>query len=682
MAAMADGMTVGVVGAGTMGSGIAQKLAQEGLSTILLDVSAEAVERGVQKIGASLDEAVERRIIRPEQKDEILGRITATAEAADMAPADIVIEAVFEDLDVKRDLFKLLGGIVREDAILATNTSSFYVRQVAEVAPNPERVLGLHYFYHPAKNRLVEVVPHEGTSADANRKAWLLQERIGKTPIHSADAPGFVVNRYFVPWLNEAVRLLAEGVATLPTIEQVSKDVFGVGMGPFQLMNVTGVPIALHAAGTLGRELGALYEPCARLALQVDTGELWPLGGEADGAGAETVRERMLGVVFHVAASLVAEGVSSIEDTDIGARVGLRWPKGPFELMNDVGVGEAARMAGAAAALYDAEPAPLLTEQGAKDEPFPIELVRLDVTDGLATLTLNRPDALNALNEPVMAQLAERFVEAAGRDDVNAIALRGAGKAFIAGADVRWFVEQIEADDVDRIIRFTAGGHELLSAFRKTSKPVIAVLDGLSLGGGSELALACDAIVATDRATIGFPETGIGIYPGLGGTQNLPRRVGQGLARYLIYTGKVVGAKDAAALGLVDRLVDLAEVDAAVRELAAAGKPAERTGLSRELPGAWAARAELFNAPAATILAGEVTSEDARLQKDLDRVRKQKAPVALRLSGELTGIALDACYADGLATELAKLPEVFGTSDALVGLKSVLERSRPSFTGA
>ncbi|RME73700.1 MAG: 3-hydroxyacyl-CoA dehydrogenase/enoyl-CoA hydratase family protein, partial [Planctomycetota bacterium] len=478
--------TVAVVGAGTMGSGIAQKLAQEGLATILLDVNEPALERGMARIGASLDEAVARRIIRPEAKAQILARIRPTTRREDLAEADLVIEAVFEDLEVKRELFAALGTICPPATVLATNTSSFYVRELAEVTAHPERVLGLHYFYHPAKNRLVEVVPHEGTSPEALRRAWLLQERIGKTPIRSADRPGFVVNRYFVPWLNEAVRLLEEDVADLPTIEHVAKQVFGVGMGPFELMNVTGVPIALHAARTLGRELGALYAPSARLAAQVETGEPWPLEGEPGERGAAEVRERMLGIVFHVAAELVDEGVATIENTDIGARVGLRWPKGPFERINEIGVSEALRLAEAAASRYGAAVPALLREQAQRGAPFPIELVRLEVDErGTATLTLNRPDALNALNPALMQQLAERFAQASAREDVRAIVLRGAGKAFVAGADVRWFVERIEAGEIGEIIEFTARGHALLRAIREAAVPVIAVLDGLSLGGGS-----------------------------------------------------------------------------------------------------------------------------------------------------------------------------------------------------
>ena len=177
----------------------------------------------------------------------------------------------------------------------------------------------------------------------AVKRAWLLQERMGKTPIHSADQPGFVVNRYFVPWLNEAVRLLEDGVADVPTVEAACKRAFGVDMGPFELMNVTGIPIALHAATTLGEAFGPFYAPSPRLRAQVATGSSWPLEGEPDASLFDEVADRMWAVVFMVASALVDQEVGSVEDVDIGARVGLRWPRGPFESMNRLGVDKAAR---------------------------------------------------------------------------------------------------------------------------------------------------------------------------------------------------------------------------------------------------------------------------------------------------------------------------------------------------
>src|SRR5262249_31179442 len=255
------------------------------------------------------------------------------------------------------------------------------------------------------------------------------------------------------------------------------------------------------------------------------------------------------------ASQMVDEGVCSMDDADIGARVGLRWTRGPFELANEVGVAAALQKVERLVAMYPELRVPKrLRDQAARKQPFPFEFVRLAVEDGLAEITINRPDALNALNEDVVTQLARAFDVADGRADVRTIVLRGAGKAFVAGADIKYFVARIDEKDLDRIVRFTRAGQDLLRRIDSSKKRVIARLDGLSLGGGSELALAADIILATDKGSLGFPETGIGIYPGLGGTQRTTRRCGAALARYLVLTGENTDARTAARMGLVDEI--------------------------------------------------------------------------------------------------------------------------------
>lgn len=439
---------IGVVGAGNMGSGIAQKIATEGFPVVVADLGAEALQRGKQRIQETLQQGVERKLFTPERAAEILGRISFATELASLRDCDVVIEAIFEDRAAKQQLFAELDRVCAPKTILGTNTSSFYVRELAEATQRPDRVVGLHYFYHPAKNRLVEVVPGERTSEETRRRAWLLQELIGKTPIHSADAPGFVVNRYFVPWLNEAVRLLAEGVADIATIDAAAKQRFEIGMGPFELMNVTGVPIALHAATTLGQELGPFYAPAPRLAQQVAAKQNWDLSGTPDPQRFAAVGERLFAAIAYVACELVEAGVATIEDTDIGARVGLRWAKGPFELMNAEGVARTLELVRHLLAPWKEQRVPaLLRRQAEHGKPFAIQLVRSEKHDGLATLTINRPDALNALNPEVVKQLASAFHAAAQDPEVKAIVLAGAGKAFVAGADLKFFVDALAKND-------------------------------------------------------------------------------------------------------------------------------------------------------------------------------------------------------------------------------------------
>lgn len=674
---------IAVIGAGTMGSGIAQKIAQEGFRVVVVDMADAPLERGRGLITKTLSEAVARKILNQAHADATLGRLTFTTDFERASDAEIVIEAVFEDLEVKRQVFGRLDAVCRPDTILASNTSSLHVRDLAAMTRRPDRVVGLHYFYHPAKNRLVEVVPTAATSKDTVARATALQDAIGKTSIRCADAPGFVVNRFFVPWLNEAVRLLGDGVADVATVEAAARQRFEIGMGPFELMNVTGVPITLHAAAGLAHELGPFYAPDPRLRAQVDSAGPWKIDGAPDTSRFDAVADRLDGAVGLSAASLVAEGVGAVEDADIGARVGLRWPKGPFERMNARGTAAAARLAASVAERWSMDLPADLRARLSSGAPYRFQRIRLEVTDGVADIVVNRPDALNALNPDVVRELGEKVDEAIERSDVRGIVLRGAGKAFVAGADIKFFVDRMAEGDLLAIDAFARAGQRVLDRLDRSPKPVVAVLDGLALGGGSELALAADFIVATDRGSLGFPETGIGIYPGLGGTQRTTRRVGVGLCKWLVLAGATVDARTAAEIGLVDRVVARGDLGGTVRALATGALPPERPVLPPDrVPPKWRALSDFFaGAQADDLLGGKAdTGGDPALEKACKPVRF-KAPIAVRIAARIIDegarLPLDAA----LALESAHAAEVFGSADAREGMAAVLGRRRPTFGG-
>ena len=673
---------IGVIGAGNMGSGIVQKIAQEGIPVVMVDLKEEFVERGLGTIRRLLQEGVERKIFKPEQVDQILSRVTATTDFKAVADADIVIEAVFEDKQVKADLFKKLDQICSPQTILATNTSSFFVREFAEKTSRPDRFIGLHYFYHPAKNRLLEVIPHGGTSPETVEKSLLAAKMHGKTSILVKDAPGFAVNRFFVPFLNEAARMLAEDLADVPTIEEAGKRAFKIGMGPFELMNVTGIPIAVHAATTLGNELGPFYAPAPILKAQMEKKANWNLEGKVDEAKLSALIDRFQGVCLGVAAALVDEGVASIEDTDRGAKIGLRWILGPFEIMNKIGIAKTYEVVQAIGRTYpDFKMPAILEKQHRLGKPFEFNFVDLEVKNGIAYVTLNRPEAMNALNEAVVAQLDRRFGEAEADARVTAIVFQGAGKAFVAGADIRYFVEKIKAGRIPDIVAFTRKGHELLLRIEESRKLTIALLDGLSLGGGSELALACQAIVATPAGSMAFPETGIGIYPGLGGMLRMARHVGPALAKYFAFTGAFISAADAQALGIVTRLVEPAGVDAAVQSLASGATPDKYR--TRDIPEKFKAFAALFGPDSvATLLSGKIPAgANAELAGKVVKTLGYKAPLALRIADEIVDQQAGRPMREAVEIELGRLQDIFSTADALEGLSSA-GRRRPEFKGA
>ncbi|MBI5360316.1 MAG: enoyl-CoA hydratase/isomerase family protein [Planctomycetes bacterium] len=670
---------IGVIGAGTMGSGIVQKIAQEDLAVIMVDVSDAMVTKGIASIKKLLAEAVERKIFSPEKAQKTLNNITVSTNYDSLADCDMVIEAVFEDKKIKQDLFQKLDSICKSDTIFATNTSSFRVAELGNTLKRKDGFIGLHFFYHPAKNRLLEVIPVKDTRPDVLESGFRFAKLIGKVGIRTKDAPGFAVNRFFVPWLNEAVRILEDGIADIPSIEEAAKKAFKIGMGPFELMNVTGIPIAFHSTASLGSEFGRFYAPAPALKKQFESKQNWNLSGVADETKSQVIADRLLGAVFLAASQLVDEGVAVMEDTDRGAKVGLRWLFGPFELMNKSGIRKSFELVKAFCARYDCAMPEMLSKQAGTGVNWNFQFVDLTIKNSIATITVNRPEAMNALNETVVTQLENAFSEAEKNPDAKVIAITGAGKAFVAGADIRFFIKNIEQKNLDRIFDFTKRGQELLKRIENSLKTTVAVMDGLALGGGVELALACRAIIATNRCTMGFPETGIGIYPGLGGTQRTPRIAGKELAKYLVFTGKTLTAEEAHRFGLVTFLMKLEEIEPKLHAIAAGEKVPDKYApkpVAEELKPL--ARIFADNNMEALLTGRPAENATAELLNKTAKAISYKAPIAVRLANKIIDEGMKKDLNGGLDVELSYLKEIFSTADAYEGLTS-LGKKRPEY---
>jgi enoyl-CoA hydratase/3-hydroxyacyl-CoA dehydrogenase len=378
----------------------------------------------------------------------------------------------------------------------------------------------------------------------------------------------------------------------------------------------------------------------------------------------------------------VDEGVASIEDTDRGAKIGLRWSMGPFEIMNKIGIEKTYKAVEAIIRKYsDFKMPKVLEKQHEIGQPFAFNFVDLEIKGAIAYITINRPEAMNALNETVVAQLSQRFEEAEKNPDVRAIVFQGAGKAFVAGADIKYFVDKIKADKIKDIAEFTRKGHELLLKIENSEKLTIALLDGLSLGGGSELALACQAVIATPAGSMGFPETGIGIFPGLGGMLRMARFAGPEVAKYYVFTGAPISADDARALGIVTRLVAPAEVESAIKELASQGKPDKFK--QQEIPEKFKMLAQVCSSENVTRLLAGKQPEGAveEIAGKTAKILSYKAPLALKLANEIIDQQVGKSRADAVEIELGRATDLFSTADALEGLSS-LGRKKPEYKGA
>ena len=691
--------SVAIVGAGNMGSGIAQKSAQEEFDVQMVDREQQWVDRGQGIIADFLSEAVERRIFSPKQVDDIKNRITGVIGVENTAEnTDLVIEAVFEDFDIKTAVFNTLDEVCGPDTILASNTSSLSVNALAEATGRADRFVGLHFFYHPAKNRLIEVIPAKSSSQETVDKVVQYCKMLGKVVIVCADRPGFVVNRFFVPWLNEACLLLQEGVASAAQIDAAACKAFRIGLGPFGLMNLTGPPIALHSTDYLAEQLATpRYDGAQNLRDLIDANAHWDVSGEQDynQEQYEIISNRLFGVVFGVATQIVEEGICSMEDVDRGAKVGLRWAKGPFELMNKIGIEKSYSMAQSYSELCVLEDGTkswkvpeFFKQQSDSKTPWNFSYVDTSISQGIATITINRPEAMNALNETVVAQLGDAVHQANNDDSVHTIVLDGAGKAFVAGADVKFFVDKIRAESIDDIYEFTANGHAVLNSIENSSKTTIALTTGLALGGGLELALSCDYRIGTRRTQFRFPETSIGIYPGLGGSQRPAKICGIPAARWAVLGGNFMNAQMASDLGLITHLVEVSAVESCISDCSKVGKPENKyPGVPAEAESQVAKFAAQFYSDSnmKTLLEGRCPegfdSEDKTVSRQLKNL-KFTAPIALSMASDLIDATAVNSLEDGLDMELSKLHDIFATNDALEGLSALIEGRRPTYNNS
>jgi len=624
---------VAVMGAGTMGAGIAQAFAAAGYQVRVRDVDDAAVGRGRSLLDRSLAGAVERRKMTPSARDELAGRIGFTTSVAEaVGDASLVVEAVFEDERVKQALFSEVSSLVGPEAIVATNTSSLSVTGLGRTFPNPGRFAGLHFFFPAAINKLVEVVGGETTSRETIAELSRVSVRLGKLPIETADRAGFCVNRFFVPYLNEACRLVEESVASMATIEEVGRETFGATLGPFELMNVTGIPIAFHANSSLARAFGPAYAPSPLLERQFHDGRPWAWRDtKVEPERRSVVRERLLGQTIGIATRLVEEGVATAESVDRGALVGLRRKHAPFAQLSALGLTEGARLAEAYATRWGSDfpvSAELRERAHRGERAWPLRLVRVERQGPIAWVLLDRPEVLNALSSEVLGQVDRAFTDLGREADLRVVVLAGTGGVFAAGADIA----EMAAKTPEEGIAFGFVGQSVARTIETFPKPVIALVEGYALGGGLELALAADFIVAAAGAQLGLPEVTVGIHPGMGGATRLSRLIGPANAKLLVLSGVPVSAEEAFRLGLVARVVPRENAREETEALA-------RTIASR--------------APLAVQWVKGV----------IDHGRELPREQALRLEGDSAG-------------------RTFSTADRAEGMRAFLERRKPEFRGA
>ncbi len=272
---------IGIVGAGTMGSGISQVAALTGYDIVMQDVSDEATSRGLGTIDKSLQRLVDREKITADAKDAAIRKIRTTTDLSDLADCDLVIEAATENMDLKLDLFEEIDKVSRPETIIASNTSSLSLTKLASVSNRPDKVIGMHFFNPVPMMALVEIIRALQTSDDTFTRVDELTRELGKTPVSVKDSPGFVVNRMLVPMINEAVFILYEGIASADEIDAAMKLGAGHPMGPLALADMIGIDVCLYVMNILLEEFGdSKFRPSPLLKQMVDAGYLGRKSGK------------------------------------------------------------------------------------------------------------------------------------------------------------------------------------------------------------------------------------------------------------------------------------------------------------------------------------------------------------------------------------------------------------------
>lgn len=598
--------TVAVLGAGTMGHGIAEVAALAGFDVTLRDIKEEVAQAGYDRIETSLSQLAERDELTSTEADAALERIEPVVELeAAVADADIVIESVPEKRDVKRNVYREVDQYLGEDTILATNTSALSVTELSEAIDRPELFCGMHFFNPPVRMQLVEVTPGAHTRDGTTETVIALARAMGKTPMRvSSDEPGFIVNRVIAPLLNEAAWLVHEGVASAEEVDATARYGIGLPSGVLRLADDIGLDVLVDVLGYLHEELGAAYEPCPLLLEHVEAGDL----GEKTGAGfydydeagrptseihsdaiRDDVEERLLAVMANETAKLVGADVASPEDVDEALMLGAGFPEGPGKLADRAGIAslyETLAEAQADAPRY--APAEELVERAGAGENFHHEIsdteeesfadLTLEITDRVGHVTLDRPHRGNTITRALLDELVEATETLDADPEVRAILLTGAGEGtFSMGADI-----QRIAGDADAIegVELARTGQRAFETLEECDMPVVAGIDGDCFGGGMELAAAADLRVAGHGAQLGQTEHEFGLLPGWGGTQRLPDLIGESRATEVIMTAGRYDAETMSHYGFVNEIVDPDDVEtealALARDLAAGPPIAQR----------------------------------------------------------------------------------------------------------
>jgi enoyl-CoA hydratase/3-hydroxyacyl-CoA dehydrogenase len=564
-------MIVGVIGSGSIGPdlayGFVTALAGEpGSKVFLVDVKQDALDKGVARIRGYVSKALARGKLSAKVAAAIEAALTPTLKLSDLKDCDYVLEAATEQLPIKRSILRELEGIVRDDCLIGFATSGIPRAQIASEAKKPLRCFVNHPFFPAWRTLPIEVVL-SGDVALGDRMVATMR-KLGKVPIVTADVECFAADDVFCNYISEAARIVEEGIATPAQVDKAVNDAVGGG-GPFNVMDLTvGNKLVVHCQELMrdSKTGTPWFAPPAILSKQGNTPWHDPKK-PTDASCSEAVRseivDRMLAVLLGRAVAVLDDGTCEKADLDWLLRNSLGFDKGTLSLYETLGAEKVRALCTKFAARFPGFPVPKTIAAGKA-----LDLVRdLRVTKaaGIATVRVFRPEVRNALSARTLGEIEAAIQGLAADATVRGILLTSTDGAF-AGADINELAALKTPEECEAVC---TRGYAILNVIASCPKPIVAAVDGPVLGGGAELSMACHARVVGRSLHLGQPEVDLGIIPGYGGTQRLPRLIGLENALPLLRAGKSLDAKTACKLGWATG-EPAEDVEAAARALLAA----------------------------------------------------------------------------------------------------------------
>ncbi len=660
---------VAVIGSGLMGHGIAEVFALSGFEVRIEDAFPEALEKAKASIGKSVEKLVKSGRIDQQKGKDTIARISYFSQMEPtVKDADFIIEAVPEIMELKKEVFSGIDKFARPDAIVASNTSNIKISSLAENMKHPENVVGMHFFNPPVVLKLVEVIKGEKTSQKVFDETFELSRKIGKTPIRVLkDSAGFVVNRINAPESLFFCLVLDQNVAKPEEVDTFARGQ-GLPMGPYELMDYVGIDTVVHSLDYYAQELSPEYGKCKAFRTMYESKNLglktgkgfytWKEGhAEIPKASPTEKLELMdvLAVELNEAVKIIEEKIALPADIEIGVKLGMNRPFGPISVAEGLTNAEVKKKLETLAAKYGTvvfEPAESIKkgklkeiisiksfdQDGKKPATAPEvpagsssssgdQVVIMEKLPGkVARISINNTKN-NLLSSEVLSDLEKNILALWNDHDVNVIIVTGKGPVFSAGAQLSQFFP----GSMD-FMEHSRKGERTFRLLSEIPKITIAEMKGYTLGGGFELSLACDLRVGTEDVQIGFPEVTLGLVPGWGGTQRLPRLLGTSRASYLILTGTRFSGKEAFDMGIVNRLFQKEHVDEETLKFA-------------------------------------------------EELAQKAAPTAAALAKRLINKGSEVPMDAGLEMESIAMGLLYGTDDLKEGISAFLQKRKPEYPG-